>query len=351
MVKKLLLKIIAVSGGGVTLGAQVTYKSRFSGKVQEGTVKEVITNSDGAKSYIIERLDGTLKKTAVPSKSLMLVHEAKEELKPPVPDPLDCNLLGLGLIDTPRLEAVFQRFPNLKLEISGGKLSFSGNPEGLEAALKGMKPDPFTQRVFSVGEEAERVFLRYHVPEIKTSALYGNGSARAYFDNIHEARANFFAGELGVRDIRILDVGSRFGHFCNEAKSRGAEFVLGVDLDLDALGVAKKSFGESDKLQFTSDRLESLSEHENHKDGYDLVTIFLCDGQLCNDRDAAKAIGGLVKPGGRVVITSEIYSSGNEAPMAKRFASLFPFSYSGKLINTGGEKFVLYTLIKPLGVE
>ncbi|MSR88640.1 MAG: class I SAM-dependent methyltransferase, partial [Candidatus Margulisbacteria bacterium] len=238
------------------------------------------------------------------------------------------------------LNAVFQKLPQVKLDIMDGMLYFSENLDGLETALAGIKTG--SDRVFSVKEGEGLFFLVYHVP-VKECVFDSGGNVF----NIHLLRAIFFGDKLDVMGQRILDVGSRFGHFCNEAKSRGAEFVLGVDLDLEALAEAKKSFMESEKLQFTSDRLEALSAHEKHKGGYDLVTIFLCDGQLCNDQDAAKAIADLVKPGGRVVITSEFMSDKEEAPMAKKFADLITdngrFLFIRETVDTGHEKFVLYT--------
>lgn len=91
----------------------------------------------------------------------MVVHEAKVELKPPVPDPLDWNSLRLGSFDVEALKTVLNGLPNLKLEIKGGKLYFSGNLDGLATALAGINTS--SGRGFSVGGNDEiGMFLSFH---------------------------------------------------------------------------------------------------------------------------------------------------------------------------------------------
>ncbi len=170
--------------------------------------------------------------------------------------------------------------------------------------------------------------------------------------DIHRGRSNFFAKSLGIRpDHHILDVGCRTGHGAY-AFSNQAEFVLGVEIDLSELEKARKTFPETDRLQFTSQRLEDLAAVTENKGRFDVITIFLCDSELCNNKSAAKAIFELLKNGGRVVLTSEFTLPKIESPMSNVFSNHIMSNGAFKkeasiveCVNTY-ETFMQYTLTK-----
>ena len=150
--------------------------------MREGTVDEVINNLNGTKSYVIKRSDGTIKKTAVSIESLTVFPEAKVELKPQLADLPGWASLKLGTWDAEDLTTVFNGFPNLKLEIKGEKLCFSGDLDRLGTALAGMKPR--SQRVFSVGVDETGSFLSFYIKIEKPVNPYDGLSKTSVTKNV-----------------------------------------------------------------------------------------------------------------------------------------------------------------------
>ncbi len=118
--------------------------------------------------------------------------------------------MGLGPIDTSRLEAVFQRFPDLKLEISEGKLYFSGNLNGLDTALAGIKT--FSNRVFSVaGNDETGRFLRSINSERqnlveKHSSSPPEGMVKNFYKKCLENSVGM--GEVNNQKYSLVDIGT-----------------------------------------------------------------------------------------------------------------------------------------------
>jgi len=167
--------------------------------------------------------------------------------------------------------------------------------------------DPATGQVqiTQLSEKEKKDFIAIIPKERNTPVVDAPNPFIPYIRDIHQGRAKHFVNLLKITGQDItLDVGCRTGHFVHEA-SQKASYTLGVEIDLEELDKAKQKFPPSERLHYTSDLLELLALNPDYIGKFNLITVFLCDGSLCNNRVAAEAINTLLAPGGRVVITSE----------------------------------------------
>lgn len=122
-----------------------------------------------------------------------------------------------------------------------------------------------------------------------------------YFSGAHSSRINNILSLLGeVKYKKILDVGCGCGFFDSEFSKRGAE-VVGVDYSRYAVDFSSARYPE---LKFSVSSAYGLEEFKDNE--FDLVTLIDTVEHLSDQDKALKAIKRVLKPGGRLVVATDV---------------------------------------------
>jgi SAM-dependent methyltransferase len=105
--------------------------------------------------------------------------------------------------------------------------------------------------------------------------------------------ARLIETEFGSKPGRLLDVGTGYGFFLEEMKSRGWE-VAGIELS-----VAGRKHCQRNKIPVHSHPIDSLSLPQGH---FDVVTLFYVIEHLIDPVSTMKEVNRILKPGGLVLL-------------------------------------------------
>lgn len=117
---------------------------------------------------------------------------------------------------------------------------------------------------------------------------------------------NYYEAELGQilprsRTIRVVDIGSGYGHFLRYMLELGYKDIGCVDTSTQLLEYIKKQFGSSLTFARNEDALRFLA---NSPEGFDLVTLIdvIEHFPLTDAQKIIEAGFGALRPGGQVII-------------------------------------------------
>ena len=106
--------------------------------------------------------------------------------------------------------------------------------------------------------------------------------------------ARSLAGEMRLRDCRVLEVGCMHGFLLRALQDRGAE-VEGIEIDADAVQLCKQAGLHVRKLA-----VEELNPSDNT--GYDLIVMMHVLEHVADPAQTVRKLAGLLKPGGQITI-------------------------------------------------
>lgn len=139
-----------------------------------------------------------------------------------------------------------------------------------------------------------------------------------YFSGAHGSRVrNVMAAVGDVRGQRVLDVGCGGGYFTNQLAERGAE-VIGIDYARFGVQFGKNRYPGLD-LRVHS----ALELHTFPESGFDVVTIFDAIEHISDQETLMRGIHHVLKPGGRVVISTDADDSAWMQPRFGRIMHAF----------------------------
>jgi SAM-dependent methyltransferase len=132
-----------------------------------------------------------------------------------------------------------------------------------------------------------------------------------YFSGAHRSRISNILKTIGqIQGLRCLDIGCGGGYFTNELNKAGAN-VIGIDYSKHAIEFAGKRFPSLQFREMSAYGLASFSPKS-----FDLVTLIDVIEHLGDPRTVISNVYTLLKPGGRLAISTDIAS-----PAWSRFPS------------------------------
>jgi 2-polyprenyl-6-hydroxyphenyl methylase/3-demethylubiquinone-9 3-methyltransferase len=120
--------------------------------------------------------------------------------------------------------------------------------------------------------------------------------------DLNPLRLQYLRGALDLAGIQVLDVGCG-GGILSESMARAGAQVLGIDLSPAVLEVAGlHALDGNVKVEYRSVAVEELAAQ--YPRSYDLVTCMEMLEHVPRPDEALAALAALVKPGGRVIVST-----------------------------------------------